>query len=84
MSTLMLRVTSRRYRTVSELNDVLIELGVGAGSELEELWADELDEDVSVAGAAGVGDEVFDAAAWVSEACCCGVALVCGAGVEVD
>ena len=63
MSTLMLRVTSRRYRTVSELNDVLIELGVGAGSELEELWADELDEDVSVAGAAGVGDEVFEAAA---------------------
>lgn len=63
MSTLMLRVMIRRYRTVSELNDVLIELGVGAGSELEELWADELDEDVSVAGAAGVGDEVFEAAA---------------------
>ena len=63
MSTFMLRVTSRRYRTVSELNDVLIELGVGAGSELEELLADELDEDVSVAGAAGVGDEVFEAAA---------------------
>ena len=63
MSTQMLKVTSRRYRTVSELNDVLIELGVGAGSELEELWADELDEDVSVAGAAGVGDEVFEAAA---------------------
>ena len=59
----MLKVTSRRYRTVSELNDVLIELGVGAGSELEELWDDELDEDVSVAGAAGVGDEVFEAAA---------------------
>ena len=63
MSTLMLRVMIRGYRTVSELNDVLIELGVGAGSELEELWADELDEDVSVAGAAGVGDEVFEAAA---------------------
>ena len=59
----MLRVMIRGYRTVSELNDVLIELGVGAGSELEELWADELDEDVSVAGAAGVGDEVFEAAA---------------------
>ena len=63
MSTLMLRVIIRRYRTISELKDVLIELGVGAGSELEELWADELDEDVSVAGAAGVGDEVFEAAA---------------------